>query len=543
MRDSNFVMRDGVWLAGALISAISLKGWLLWRDVVPFNADEAIVALMARHILQGEHPLFFYGQAYLGSLDAWLVALGFAVLGEQVWVIRLVQGLLFMGTIVTTAMIGKRVYQSHQVGGMAACLVAIPTVNVTLYTTVSLGGYGEALLIGNLILILTLRIANKVRLAKPVASWEWLVWGFLIGFGWWIFGLTLVYSLPAGLYLLWILRDSGKVGRAWILAVLGGVAGSSPWWIYVVQNGLSLPLGELSGSAIAGVEGLSYYQQIGQHLISFLVLGSTVTFGFRPPWGTGWLGLPLLPFVLFLWMVILLYSIRTSFKDRKESGDVLLWGVMVTFTLAFIFTPFGADPSGRYFLPLAIPLSLLAARWIVSHKEASSDPRLAVVWWGPLVLLLAYHLWGTIQSAFHYPPGITTQFYEVTQIDQRSMPALVHFLQEHGETRGYTNYWIAYPMAFLSAEELIYIPRLPYHLDLRYTYRDDRYAPYDEIIAQSGRVAYITSHHSVLDELLRARFSARGLKWQEANIGDFHVFFNLSRPIRPQEIGLGETNP
>src|SRR6266851_2035799 len=63
----------------------------LAAGVVPFNADEAIVGLMARHILQGERPVFFYGQAYLGSLDAWLVAGAFAIFGESVWPIRLVQ--------------------------------------------------------------------------------------------------------------------------------------------------------------------------------------------------------------------------------------------------------------------------------------------------------------------------------------------------------------------------------------------------------------------------------------------------------------------
>jgi hypothetical protein len=53
-------------------------------NAVPFNADEAIVALMARHILQGERPIFFYGQAYMGSLDAYLVALGFLLFGQQI---------------------------------------------------------------------------------------------------------------------------------------------------------------------------------------------------------------------------------------------------------------------------------------------------------------------------------------------------------------------------------------------------------------------------------------------------------------------------
>jgi len=45
-------------------------------DITPFNADEAIVALMARHINQGNIPVFFYGQAYMGSLDPMLVAIG-----------------------------------------------------------------------------------------------------------------------------------------------------------------------------------------------------------------------------------------------------------------------------------------------------------------------------------------------------------------------------------------------------------------------------------------------------------------------------------
>jgi hypothetical protein len=52
---------------------------------------------MARHILQGERPLFFYGQAYLGSLDAWLVAGAFAVLGQSAAAIRLVQSAAIAG--------------------------------------------------------------------------------------------------------------------------------------------------------------------------------------------------------------------------------------------------------------------------------------------------------------------------------------------------------------------------------------------------------------------------------------------------------------
>jgi hypothetical protein len=36
---------------------------------------------MGRHILHGEFPIFFYGQKYMGSLEAHLGALGFALGG------------------------------------------------------------------------------------------------------------------------------------------------------------------------------------------------------------------------------------------------------------------------------------------------------------------------------------------------------------------------------------------------------------------------------------------------------------------------------
>ena len=162
---------------------------------------------------------------------------------------------------------------------------------------------------------------------------------------------------------------------------------------------------------------------------------------------------------------------------------------------------------------------------------------------GIIALVLVYNLWGTLQCGYRYPPGITTQFYAPSQVDQRYMPQLITFLRQEGETRGYTNYWVSYPLAFLSQEELIYLPRLSYHLDFRYTERDDRYAPYGEQVASAERVAYITTLHAPLDEHLRTRFKSLGVTWKEAQIGDFQVFYALSRLVRPQEIGLGETTP
>lgn len=508
-------------------AAAALKAGLLLAEVVPFNADEAVVALMARHILQGEFPLFFYGQAYLGSLDAWLVAAGFAVFGQQVWVIRLVQTLLYLGTIWTTARLGEVIF-SRETGVLAAWLLAIPPVNVTLYTTASLGGYGETLLIGNLILLAVLKIGRR---GAGVGWWAGLGW--LAGFGLWVFGLTLVYSLPAGVYLFWqVWRERREALRRVGAAAAGFLIGALPYAVGAVQLGIGTAAAELAGRAIAGVGGGGWGEQVGRHVFSLLVLGTTVIFGFRPPWEVRWLALPLLPFVLIFWAWVLSGVVR----GPKSKEGWLLIGVMGALVAGFVLTPFGADPSGRYFLPLAVPLSLFGAEAVSGLRRPRLGAALAL-------LVVGYHLIGTVQSASKYPPAITTQFDAVTWLDKRHDPALIAFLSEQGERRGYTNYWVAYPLAFLSGEELIFVPALPYHLDFRYTPRDDRYPPYREAVEEAERVAYITTNHPPLEERLRAGFTALGVSWEETQIGDYRVFYRLARPVHPWELGLGEEQP
>lgn len=530
-------MRWGVVLA--LGAAAVLKAFLLGAERVPFNADEAIVALMARHILQGARPLFFYGQAYLGSLDAWLLAGGFAIFGQKVWVIRLVQGLLYLGTIWTTAKVGEKIF-SRRVGILAAWLLAIPAVNVTLYTTATLGGYGEALLIGNLVLLLVLGMVDVGRIAN-LASW--FGFGWLVGFGLWVFGLTLIFSVPAGLFLLWHLsalrlRKASTQGpqqiSTWLKPILGAgigfLLGAFPYWLGAFQLGGDRVVAELGGSAIAGVAGGGWLEQVGQHVVSLILLGTSVIFGIRPPWEVRWLGLPFVPFILMFWGWVLV----GIFRMRKTAEQGLLIGVMLMLVAGFVLTPFGADPSGRYFLPLAVPLALFGAAAVMGIKNPRGR-------WALILLVLGYHLIGTVQAVSKNPPGITTQFDAVTWLDKSYDDELIAFLQEHGETRGYTNYWVAYPLAFLSNEALIFVPELPYHLDFRHTTRDNRYAPYNDLVEQAERVAYITTPTTnpyPLDDRLRAGFADLGVSWDETEIGNYHVFYNLSRPVRPAELDL-----
>lgn len=523
------------------IDALIILLAILWKllflawDVIPFNADEAVVGLMARHILQGERPIFFYGQAYMGSLDAYLVAGLFAVLGQSVLAIRVTQVILYVGIIITTIGIARMVFRSDVSAWTAAFLLAVPAVNTTLYSTASLGGYGEALLIGNLIVWSGFRSLKKLMVGEWLQLGESFLMGILIGLGLWANGLTLIYSVPvtvAGLYLVVTkTRPTWKqIGFALGALGLGFGLGSLPWWVYAAQNGLTALIAELTGKAVA-VETQSWLATIGQHAFNLLVFGLTALLGFRPPWEVRWLALPLIPVVLGFWAVVVYFWVRKAVRGEVAWALRIFAGITACLVCGFLFTPFGVDPSGRYFLPLAVLFSLVAGYFISTLSRK--------VWRIGLVgLVMVFQGWGTLSCAVQNPPGLTTQFNAITVVDTRYQADLIRFLMSNHELRGYTNYWVAYPLAFLTDETIIFSPRLPYHSTLSYTERDDRYPVYTRLVEDHSTTAFITTHNPALDQALRRAFSSKGITWREERIGDYQIFYQLSKKIRPDEINL-----
>jgi 4-amino-4-deoxy-L-arabinose transferase-like glycosyltransferase len=518
--------RHTLALALIITLAIALKVALLAADAVPFNSDEAIVALMARHILQGERPAFFYGQAYMGSLDAVLIAAAFALMGESVLAVRVVQIVLFLAVLLTGYAVALRFTNSRRAALLTTLLLAFPPVLLTLYTTATLGGYGEAMLVGNLLLWWGHRLGYEDIYRKRL----WLAWGLVAGLGFWAFGLTLVYLVPVALWLLWQWRT--RPWREYLVAMLGFAIGSLPWWLGNLGR-VDVAFAELSGEAVKSTATAgSLMGNVGMRVFNFIVLGLPALFGLRFPWSIEgpplWLAAP----TLALYLGALGYALRRRDEAVARSGRLLLWSIWGALFLGFVLTPFGGDPSGRYFLPLYLPLFIFTAGALVALRERAGR------WaWVLLGIVLVYDLSGTVKAASINPPGITTQFEAITQVDHRYDAELMDYLRAHGGTRGYSNYWVTYPIAFLSGEEILLAPRLPYKADLRYTSRDDRYPPYTQAVEQAANVVYVTTNHPKLDALLRARFEALGMEFREAQIGSYHVFYSLSRKVTPEKLG------
>lgn len=517
--------------AGVILVAILFRVALLLNRSYPFNSDEAIVALMARHTLSGQWPVFFYGQAYMGSLDATLVASGFTLFGQNVWVIRFVQLLLFTGTLFTSMQLSKYLTRSFAGSMMTGVLLAIPTVNLNLYSTVSLGGYGEALLIGNLLLLLSIRLDGQ-----DGRNWLLFLWGLLAGIGFWAFGLTLVYSLPAFIMLA-AGRQRGRIhislAHMLLLIAFGFLLGISPILFWVASNNPAVLMRELFGAAIAGTSTQGVWPNLLNHLLNFILFGVSAIFGLRPPWSPRIFFWPLSLGVALFWVAVVIQYIRMlKGKGGQVRAARLLGGLMLTLIAGFFLTPFGADPSGRYFLPITVMATVIAGGLVADDSDWF--PR----WlkWVLFSIVIAYQLSSNLYTTFRSETGFSTQFDAVARINHEYDDELMEFLNRVEATRGYTNYWVAYPLAFKSAEELVFVPRLPYHQDLRYTPRDNRYAPYNSIVEASDHVAYITTNNPELDQRIRSGMRKLGVTWQERMIGDYQIFYQISERVEPGEI-------
>ncbi len=80
----------GIWACIIIVLATLLRIVLIAQGWPHSNADEDTMGIMAMHIAyHGEHPIFFYGQHYMGTLEAYLAAAFFHLLGASVFSLRL----------------------------------------------------------------------------------------------------------------------------------------------------------------------------------------------------------------------------------------------------------------------------------------------------------------------------------------------------------------------------------------------------------------------------------------------------------------------
>src|SRR5215470_15999073 len=170
--------------------------------------DEALTGLMSLAILRGVPQIFYWGQPYLGALDAYLAAAAFYVFGPSTLALRLGAVWVSVFWVWAAWRIGRHI-AGERWGLLAGLQIALPPIFLS-FVQLSSHAEGVALALG------TLTLAAAVRLVDPPSTrqqgWTWILLGVAAGPGWWTSQMATMLIVAAALGLL--------VARP---AVLGGL--------------------------------------------------------------------------------------------------------------------------------------------------------------------------------------------------------------------------------------------------------------------------------------------------------------------------------
>ena len=209
------------WLGLLLLLGAGIR--LLYL-IYPFmDADQAINGLMARHILLGEFPIFFYGQDYCGSIEAYLVSTVFFLFGSSRFTLGLTIALLSLFLIFFIYRLAVLLLD-RKTALVAALLTAFPSYYFVFHSVLARSAYMESPVLGILLFI----SAGRILYAQDRRPAQYLWLGLLSGLGLWTHFLFVFYLTPVGLLLLlkerafW--RDPKVLGYLVCRAGPGGIA-------------------------------------------------------------------------------------------------------------------------------------------------------------------------------------------------------------------------------------------------------------------------------------------------------------------------------
>lgn len=287
-----------------IILLIGLWARLYHAWAAPFayvNCDTSTVWLMARHILHGEFPLFFYGQYYLGPLEALAVALFWLIFGIKI-------STLYFGTIffsvlfsVSAYFLGKEL-RDKATGLLTMLYCSLPPFYFFWESISPLGYHIEIPLLGNILFILTLKVCREERQARKSIYYVFL--GICAGIGVWTHYIILYYFLPIALYLIanekWknLLKNS-------IPAILGFFLAGLPFWIFTfTYNFVTFRFKSRGGMPCAG---LMFLKSFLSHINDML----SVDYIYNPASGI------LKEAVFYVYVLCILFFIVSSFFRQK----------------------------------------------------------------------------------------------------------------------------------------------------------------------------------------------------------------------------------
>ncbi|MFI7663113.1 hypothetical protein ACIBTW_29955 [Micromonospora parva] len=517
------------WLTGmAVLAGVGYRLWLLVQAAPPTNSDEATMGLAALHIARGEgFPIWFYGQQYMGTLEAYLAAPVFAVAGgPSLFGLRLPTLALYALFLLLAWRLTLRLTGDRWFGLLMVVLLALGSDRVVKNQLIAGGGYPEmnvaaaalALLAVDLATDRTGPPANAGRPDRTSAGrrgWRlarWATWGFLAGLMLWVDPLVLPYVAAAGVVLV-AFRRRELWGAAGALLGAAAVLGAAPLLLHSVLTGRN-PL-----HAVLVASGANASAGWADRLHGGLVLGPPLGMGFCAPgqcatWQLWWaLALPLL---LALAAGTAYRALRTPDSGSAGVGPgaasprvaaavrlALVLAALATLGAYTVSSAAGLTPveSSRYLSCLLISLpALLWPVWTVARRglRPAATGRHGVrstVARSVAVLLLAT----TVGTAAH-ATWRATETVGATRAAEARHAELVSTLRQLGVRHVRAGYWTCNRLTFATAERVVCAV-----VDDNLRPGFDRYPAYRREVDSATAPAWVAPAGSPLAEVLDER--------------------------------------
>lgn len=502
--------------AGIILCATALRVVLDALGWPPTNADEGTMGIMALHIAyRGERPLLFYGQNYMGSLEAYLGAIFFHLFGPSLFSLRLGVILLTMLFFVSTYCLTSVLY-SKQLAVVTLAVLSFGSIQVFSREMLATGGSTQTLLFGSLAFLgaTVLALTRRPSTSMPIAMQAWRMlgyfcWGAVLGLAMWSDMVVLPFLAMAGLLLLvccW--RD---LLWAWSFILAGIIAGMYPLLLYNVQS--------IRGSQGQGINSLITLLALfrgsttqAPHTLSGILYGFWNTLTVSLPIATG---NPFCPVEELPWLGDNVAQTRSCVLGHA------LWGVGYVLLLlcAIVMTLWLLRVARREGVPLPVVFARLAMQFaallaIVAYALSSAP----MGWPGfharylvglliitPVVLAPLWRVSPTLQrrprpygriascvvlaaifGVLLMGTGILLGEVPAAQAAHQRESALIQGLLRRGITHVYTDYWSCDNLAFLSNEQVI-CGVIDGNLQFSHN-RDPRYAA---LVGSDPRSAYV----------------------------------------------------
>ncbi|MFG1890602.1 hypothetical protein ACGFIR_22415 [Micromonospora sp. NPDC049051] len=508
----------------AVVAGIAYRLGLLLHHAPPTNSDEATMGLAALHIARGqEFPVWFYGQAYMGTLEAYLAAPVFALAGPSTLGLRLPVLALYAAFVVLAWRLTLRLTGDRWFALLVVALLALGSDRVVKNQLIAGGGYPEMNAAGVALAVLAYDLAAG-RPGRRLPRWA--AWGFLAGLMVWVDPLVLPYVAATGAVLLAYRRRELR-GRAGVLLGAAALLGAAPLLVQSLATGRD-PL-----AAVLAAGGSGQAAGWADRLHGGLVLGPPLGMGFCSPghcagWQLWWAAA--LPILLLLATVTALRLLRRppapadlghlpSAPDGNcpRSGDAvarvraalslaLVGAAVATLAAYTLSSAAGRTPveSSRYLSCLLISVpALLWPLWAAARRRTAHLPRVAA---GGAVAHLPRVAVGGALAATLGTAAVATAGAVGAAPTARAAEArhaeLVAALRQRGVRHVYGGYWTCNRLTFAAREDVLCAV---VDDDLRPGH--DRYLPYRRAVWGSAAPAWVAPAGSPLatrlDERLR----------------------------------------